>query len=329
MHWRHLTAASFPLAVCSALCSALLLGACGRKPAPLSVPISNWPGYEYFYLASKLGIDKGYGLEIQPIQYPDPQVIVHAYLQGSISVAQLTTVEVVDLCARDPRRCPEVVLVLNESRGGDRIAAARSIASLDQLRGKDVAVTYSTLGPYVLSRALDSVGLQLRDVTLRNIPLSTMPDALRTGQVQAAVFFPPFSDYAARDGQSHVLFDSRSLPGEVFDVLAVDPAYLRDHADQVVQLVSVWAQAHRQAKREPQRALALMARREQVSVQEFRESEQGLVYFDLNQQRDLLKPGGVISRNLARVLAVQRQLGLTPPGAPLPVVSSRYVEAAS
>ena len=46
-----------------------------------------------------------------------------------------------------------MVLILNESWGGDRIAAAKSIRSMSELRGRRVAVTYSTLGPYVLSWA--------------------------------------------------------------------------------------------------------------------------------------------------------------------------------
>ena len=46
-----------------------------------------------------------------------------------------------------------MLLILNESRGGDRIAAAKSIRSMSELLGRRVAVTYSTLGPYVLSRA--------------------------------------------------------------------------------------------------------------------------------------------------------------------------------
>ena len=216
---------------------ALLPGACGFQQEPLKLPISNWPGYEYFYLASKLGLDRRQGLEINPVQYPDPQSIVHAYLRGELPIAPLTTVEAVDLCARIPRRCPVVVLVLDESAGGDQVAVRNDVPSIAALRGKTVAVTFSTLGPYVLSRALQRHGLSFNDVTVRNIPLAQMPAALAKGEVQAAAFFPPFSEYAARKGQSRVLFDSSQIPGEIFDVLVVDPTYLRQHQDQIVALV--------------------------------------------------------------------------------------------
>lgn len=305
------------------------LSGCRFGRPSVEVPVSNWPGYEYMYLAHKLGLDQQAGITIKPLQFPDPQTIVHAYLRGDVPLAQLTTVEAVDLCGRVPTRCPEIVLILDESRGGDQIAVANGIASLQALKGQPVGVTFSTLGPYVLSRALEQQGLTLADVQLRNIPLAQMPDALRTGEVKAAVFFPPFSDYAARDGASRTMFDSRAIPGEVFDVLAVDPAYLRRHGDTVTALIRAWAAAHRAAQTDPERAIALAAQREQLSPAEYRQAEQGLVYFSLEQQRPMLQPGGVLARNLQAVQAVQQRLKLTAKGAPIPAVSARFVEAAA
>ena len=311
----------------TSLIALVALGGCGWIRPTVEVPVSNWPGYEYMYLAHKLGLDQQAGLTIKPLQFPDPQTIVHAYLRGDLPLAQLTTVEAVDLCGRVPSRCPEIVLVLDESRGGDQIAVARSVSSLAALQGQPVAVTFSTLGPYVLSRALEQQGLSLADVQLRNIPLAQMPDALRSGEVKAAVFFPPFSDYAARDGVSRTLFDSRAIPGEVFDVLAVDPTYLRRHGDTVTRLIRVWAAVHQAARRDPERAIALAAQREQLSPEEYRQAEQGLVYFSLDQQVPMLQPGGVLARNLRAVQAVQERLKLTTAGAPVPTVNPRYVEA--
>lgn len=301
--------------------------ACRWTTPQLEVPVSNWPGYEYVYLAHKLGLDRSNGISIQPLQFPDPQTIVHAYLRGEVPMAQLTTVEAVDLCGRAPDRCPVIVLILDESRGGDQIAVANAVGSLQALKGRNVAVTFSTLGPYVLSRALEQQGMSLADVHLRNIPLAQMPSALRTGSVQAAVFFPPFSDYAARDGASRVVFDSRAIPGEVFDVLAVDPSYLKQNGSQIRALVQAWAETHRAARRDPQRVRALAAQREQLSPEEFRRAEQGLVYFSLDQQRSMLQPGGLMERNLRAVQQLQQRLKLSAPGSPIPAVTPVYVGA--
>ena len=106
---------------CNRLCLGLVAG-CATKPAEINVPISSWPGYEYFYLAERRGLAERHGLKLATSQFTEPQEIVHSYLRGELNVAQLTNVELIDVCARKPERCPVVVLILDESRGGDIIA---------------------------------------------------------------------------------------------------------------------------------------------------------------------------------------------------------------
>jgi NitT/TauT family transport system substrate-binding protein len=293
------------------------------------MPVSNWPGYEYFYLAEQKGLDAAQGLNLRTAEFPDPQAIVHAYLRGELQMAQLTTVEAVDICSRAPDRCPVVVLVINESRGGDQVAAVAGISSISQLQGRRVGLTLSSLGPYVLSRALAGEGLSLADVEVRNMPLDAMSDALAQGSVDAVAFFPPYSEVAYRDGRAHKLFDSRAIPGEIFDVLVVRPEFYAEHRNDLVRLLRAWQAAHELAQRNPATAMPLMARREGLSSEEFRMAEQGLVYFPLQVQDAMLAVDGPLQRNLEAVRRVQEQLNLVKPGSALPQVSNALVQAAS
>ena len=164
---------SLPIAL-GLLLAGVLGGACSRAAPELILPVSNWPGYEYFYLAELNDLAAAEGLRLRTAEFPDPQAIVHAFLRGELQLAQLTTVEAVDICSRAPDRCPVVVLVLDESRGGDQVAARPGIGSLAELRGRRVGLTLSTLGPYVLSRALEQAGLSLDDVEVRTMPLAAI-----------------------------------------------------------------------------------------------------------------------------------------------------------
>ncbi len=306
----------------------LVSAGCSPRQDAVTVPISSWPGYEYFYLAEQEGLAERYDLKLTIKQYPDPQEIVHAYLRGELGIAPLTTVELVDICGRDPQRCPVVVLVLDESRGADILAARNSVHSVAALAGRTIGVTFSTLGPYLVMRALQRSGLRLDQVEIQNIPLAEMPAALANGRVDAVAFFPPFSDYAAREGHARVLFDSRQIPGEIFDVLVVDPAYLRDQPRALVKLLKTWQDAHNFSRIQPEKAMAVMAQREKVTVQEFERAEQGLVYFSLRDQQAWLAPGGALERNLKLVQEVQQQLKILSPDAPLPRVSNWPVQEA-
>lgn len=306
----------------------LTAASCSRPAPELSLPVSNWPGYEYFYLADQKGLTTAQGLNVRIAEFPDPQAIVHAFLRGDLQVAQLTTVEAVDICGRAPDRCPVVVLVLDESRGGDQVAVRPGIASLAELRGRRVGLTLSTLGPYVLSRALEREGLTLDDVQVRNIPLEGMGDALAKGAVDAVAFFPPYSELAYRNGVARKLFDSAAIPGEIFDVLVVSPEFYATQGALLARLLRAWQAAHDLAKAEPAMARALMARREGLTPDEFRTAEEGLVYWTLRQQDSMLAPGGTLERNLLAVQEVQKALKLVAPGSPLPRVSQVPLQAA-
>ncbi|MFM7087022.1 MAG: ABC transporter substrate-binding protein [Cyanobium sp.] len=297
------------------------------RPVAVTVPIASWPGYEYFHLAREAQLDRAAGLQLQTPGFPDPQDIIRAYEQGRFPIAQLTTVEAVDICARLPRRCPVVVLILDESRGGDKVAVRRALGTIPALRGRRVGVTPSTLGPYVLSRALAAHGLQLSDVRIVPMPLEDMGDRLSRGEIDGAAFFPPFSDAVLSSGMAVEAFNSARIPGEIFDVLAVDPAFYRQNVHSLARLLRIWQQAHDLARRDPG-AVEIMARREGGSAAVFRDTEQGLLYRSLPQQQPMLQPQGPLSRNLEAVSRVQQQLGLIRPGSPLPVVAAEPLEQA-
>ena len=294
----------------------------------LTVPVSRWPGYEFFPLAHELGLDRRHGLSLNLKTYANPQDIVHAYLRGDLQLAQLTTVEAVDLCNRIPKRCPVVVLVLDESRGGDQVVVKHSLDSIAQLRSQPVAITPSTLGPFVLSRALAIHGLKLDDVALSPMPLEAMPDALDRGDVAAAALFPPFSDQAIATGKVRPLFTSREIPGEIFDILVVDPDFLANNRQALARLVRVWQDAHDEADARPEPAIAIMARHEGVTEKAFRDSLDGLVFQSLAQQESLFAPDGVLERNLITLREVQAYLDLLPVDAPLPPVDSSIIREA-
>jgi NitT/TauT family transport system substrate-binding protein len=304
------------------------LAGCSRRIAELQLPLSPWPAFEYFYLAEKTGLDRQEGLAIRSVQLPDPQAVINGFTRGEFLVAQLSAIEVLDLCNRIPARCPVVVLALDASEGGDQLAVHSGVASIPALRGRRVAVTFSSLGPYVLHLALQRHGLALNDVQTVQLPLERMEEALALGTVQAATTYPPFSEAIRQAGHSRVLFSSRETPGEILDLLVVDRHFLKREPGQVAALVRIWARAHRQARSAPESSVSWMARREGISPQAFRQTEEGLRYFSLREQRAMLQPQGPVQRNLQRVQAVLQNLGVSPAGGVLPEVSAAPVQAA-
>ncbi|MFM7312389.1 MAG: hypothetical protein ACKO0M_04345 [Cyanobium sp.] len=61
-----------------------LIAGCQPSTQSLTVPVSNWPGYEYLYLAEHLGLATRQGLALDTQEFADPQSIVHAFLRGDL-----------------------------------------------------------------------------------------------------------------------------------------------------------------------------------------------------------------------------------------------------
>lgn len=307
--------------ICVATVAALLSWWRLARLPLLPVPVSPWPGYGYLALAAQRGLDQQQGIRIDVRRYADPQLILRDLAWRRLPLAQLTTMELVDLCSRVPQRCPVVVLAIDESRGADQLLLAHHLPDLKALKGQAVAVTPNSLGPFLVSRALEQAGMTLQDVSLPNIPLREMPARLASGELNAAAMSPPFSSWALRTGKARVVFDSSSIPGEIHNVLVVDRRFLASNRDLVARLLRAWQAAHRYAAEHPRSANAWLAEVQGLSVAEFETVQDGIVYLPLEQQRQLLAPGGALERNLRALQRLQVQLGLMPQARPLLQVS--------
>ncbi|TLM69483.1 MAG: hypothetical protein FDZ70_09740 [Actinobacteria bacterium] len=134
---------------------------CARGPAaPLTVATTLWPGNEPLFLASEMGY---YGdTDVRLMELPSTSAVVDAFAKGRVDGATATLDEALQyLEEHDDMR---VVVVLDTSNGGDVVMARPEITELKGLRGRKVAVEGTALGAFVLSRALESAGMQPGDV---------------------------------------------------------------------------------------------------------------------------------------------------------------------
>lgn len=293
-------------------------------PAKVRLGITDWPGYEYFYLAQEWELAEG--IELQVNQHSSLKDQRFSYEQGDVDAITTTLTEALAICQEMPPRCPQLVLVLDESVGGDQLIAQRRVSDLAALRGETVGLERSVLGEYLLLRALETVDLRLGDVKLVYDGPRALIDQFRDRSLAAVVTYPPYSDSLVNADAHHLLFSSSQLPGEVVDVLAVSPAFARHHPQRVEALVATWWAARDQARRRPDQAVALMARREGVSVQAFRHSEALLRYVEPRLQWDWLRPGGRLETRLKAMARRLQMAGRLLPTMPLPRVNPRWAQ---
>jgi NitT/TauT family transport system substrate-binding protein len=311
------------LALVGAASAALWLQA--RQSSEIFVAITSWPGYEYFYLAEQKELAQALGLDLRVKQYSSLADQRLAYVRGDVNVIATTLPEAIALCQEVPARCPLLVLVLDESVGADRLIARVDLATPAALAGQQVGLERTVLAEYLLLRSLEGQSVGVADLKLRFDGPTALVSGLRTGDLDAIVTYSPHDLPLRQDERFHELFSSSQLPGEVVDVLAVDPEVARLRRSALETLVRSWWAAQAYAKANRSEAVAVMAQRQQISPIAFAQSEQGLRFPSAEQQHDLLEENGPVARAIARMAALLVEAQRIQPDAPLPRPTTSFL----
>jgi len=287
----------------------LTLGCSPKTPDVLRVGLVQWPVNEFFYLAREKGFFREEGVEVQVVEFSTLGDCRRAYERGQLDAYGATMTEV--LTARDHSpRSPQIVHVMNYSDGADVIVARAGITDGADLKGRRVGVELATIGVYVLARALEKHGLSLSDVTAVSMNTTAMEQAMRNGELDAAVAYPPHSVGLLRDGKATTIFSSAEIPGEVVDVLAVDAEIARTRPDDVAKLLRGFWRAVAYTQQNPDDAYRIMAARENITPAEFREAlTVGLKMVPQADQASYLRPGGKLAAVIDASDRILRQTG--------------------
>lgn len=228
---------------------------CSVPPEPpLRVGINPWIGYDALVLARDLdGLDPN---QVRVVEMAAASEVIRGLRSGVLEGAGLTLDQLIGLRAEgfDLR----VVAVLNVSNGGDGLVARPDIESLAGLRGHRLALEDNTLATLVLHRVLAEAGLSAQDVALRYASITDHERLYAERQVDALVTFEPVLSHLRAQG-ARVLFDSRRMPGEIVDVLAIRGDVLDRQQARVVDLLRRLDQGGRPLREADPAVLAKLA----------------------------------------------------------------------
>lgn len=279
----------------------------------MRIAMNVWPGYEPLFLARHDGrlSETDYRL----VEFSNAAEVGRAFRNGSVEAVCLTLDEVFYLVQAGAD--PVIVLVMDESHGGDAVLARTDIRSLADLRGRRVGVEVNAVETYTLTRALQQAGLELKDVVVVRLPNEKHISAFQRGEVDAVVTFEPVRSRLMALGAIDI-FNSTQIPGEIVDVLAVQRAYAQAHPERIAGLRHTWFETLERMRREPRESATIMARRQQISPEGLTTALHGLRFPDRDANRALLggpAPGLLVSAKKLRT--VMREAGLLSSDVPL------------
>lgn len=274
--------------------STLAVGGCASG-GPLVVGIHPWPGYESLYLARAFGWLPD-GVHLREGRRAGDSVT--ALLAGEVDAAALTLDEVLTVRARG--LALTIVLVFDSSVGADVVMAHPSIQGVGEIAGRRIAVERGAVGEVVLHKLLEAAGLEDADVSVLDLGPDRQLEAWRAGEIDLAISYEPASSLLGREGARR-LFDSRSFPGVIFDVLAVRSDRLSARHAQVEALLSGHFKALTHLRINREDALRRIAAWRGLSFDETERSFSGLNLPDVAGNRAYFEPTG--ARGILRAAA--------------------------
>jgi NitT/TauT family transport system substrate-binding protein len=244
------------------------LGGTGRVLAanPLSVGVVNWIGYGPMYVADANGYYRIRGFNVRLVNFSDNSLMVGALQGGELDASSLTYDQV--LVAVTKGMNVKVVMPLDYSTGGDAILATAAVKSIADLKGRKVAFQPSSPSDFLLGYALKEAGLTQRDIKTVPVTPDGVPSMMASGAVDAGVTYEP-SVSMIRNMNSghrfHVLLSSGEARGMVTDVLAVRGSTIEKNPKFVDALVRGTMEGLEFMRREPAKALSIIAKRLGIS----------------------------------------------------------------
>jgi NitT/TauT family transport system substrate-binding protein len=280
-------------------------------PAPLKLGMNTWVGYDPLILARERGLIDASALKV--IELPSSADTLRHVRNRLLDAAALTLDEVLRLA--DEGFDPRVVAVLSESAGSDVVMARPALRDLTRLRGRTVAVDATTVGALMLQRLLSAAGLQRGDVQVMNVESTQHLGLLRSGRIDAAVSYQPLARQLQAEG-FEAIFDSRQMPGDIVDVLAVSAQTLAERPAQVKALLAGWQRGLQALQQEPVLSAGLLAPGADMTPDEYLATFNGLRFFDPAQSLALLsgqpRALGQASDRLVLTLQLMGQIRETP-----------------
>lgn len=226
-----------------------------------TIRIGNIGEYSIFNLIAQ---DKGFfrnnGLEAGIHEYESGPPAVAALLSGQEDVAIAADfVGVMNIFSNPHLRILSQVssqkvfyLVARHDKG---------ITIISDIKGKKIGVTRKSAGEFYLGQLLILNHLNLKDITIIDLPPSQIVSQIKTGQIDAAVIFDPYPYTLARELGNQVIVWPAQGDQKIFALSYSTDTFIANHPQVILRYLRSLIQAEHYVQAYPLEAQQLIAKK--------------------------------------------------------------------
>ncbi len=179
-----------------------------------------------------------YDIEIEVVQINDYVESINQYTAGAFDGCVMTNMDALTIPAASG--VDSTALIVGDFSNGNDAVILKGKPSLKDIAGQKINLVELSVSHYLLARALESVGLAEKDVTVVNTSDADMVSAYATAGVTAVTTWNPLVSEILAMPNSHKVFDSSQIPGEIIDMMVVNTKTLAENPKLGKALTGAW-----------------------------------------------------------------------------------------
>lgn len=179
-----------------------------------------------------------YDIDVEIVQINDYVESINQYTAGAYDGCSMTNMDGLSIPAGGG--VDTTALIVGDYSNGNDGIILKDKSGLADIKGQSVNLVELSVSHYLLARALDSVGLSERDLTVVNTSDADMIAAYATPDVTSVVTWNPLLSEIEAQANATKVFDSAGIPGEIIDIMMVNTKTLKDNPDFGKALVGAW-----------------------------------------------------------------------------------------
>ncbi|WP_082086997.1 putative urea ABC transporter substrate-binding protein [Teredinibacter purpureus] len=179
-----------------------------------------------------------YDIEIDVVQINDYIESINQYSAGEFDACTMTNMDALTIPAAGG--VDSTALVVGDFSNGNDGVVLKGKKSLKDLKGQNVNLVELSVSHYLLARGLETVGLSEKDLTVVNTSDADMVAVYSTDDVTAVSTWNPLLSEITAVPNSHKVFDSSQIPGEIIDLLVINTDTLKSNPTLGKALVGAW-----------------------------------------------------------------------------------------
>jgi NitT/TauT family transport system substrate-binding protein len=179
-----------------------------------------------------------YDITIDVVQINDYVESINQYTAGAYDGCAMTNMDALTIPAAGG--VDSTALIVGDFSNGNDGVVLKGTDTLANIKGQDVNLVELSVSHYLLARALDTVNLSEKDLTVVNTSDADMVAAFTTKGVTAVATWNPLLSEITAMPDSHKVFDSSKIPGEIIDLMVVNTETLKANPNFGKALTGAW-----------------------------------------------------------------------------------------